>query len=321
MNVLITSAGRRVALVRAFKSELKTLFPEGKVFTSDLNPRLSAACNVADDFFQVKAVSDPAYIKDLLQLCLEHNIKMIVPTIDTELQALANHTTGFKEHHIHVIVSSPDFIDKCRDKRKINQFFEQHGIAIPVAVDKHHPTFPLFIKPYDGSLSADTFLIRKPEEITNYHMTNEKLLFMEYIDKAEHDEYTVDIYYGKDNEAKCIVPRRRIEIRGGEISKGVTCKNAVITILREKLGYIKGAIGCLTVQVFLNKNTNSVIAIEINPRFGGGYPLSYRAGANYPAWLIREYFMNEKIPYTESWSNNLLMLRYDDEVLVHDYQA
>ncbi|PSR53994.1 carbamoyl phosphate synthase large subunit [Adhaeribacter arboris] len=320
MNILITSAGRRVSLVRAFKNELKVFFPDSQVFTSDMNPKLSAACNVSDGYFKMKSVAEASYINDLLELCLDQNIKLVVPTIDTELQVLANHKDNFAKQGIHVIVSSSDFISKCRDKRKINQFFEQSGIPIPAAIDKQNPTFPLFIKPYDGSLSADIFLVRGPEELTHYHMTNEKLLFMEYIDKTEHDEYTVDMYYGKDNEVKCIVPRRRIEIRGGEISKGITCKNIIVPYLKEKIGYIAGAVGCLTVQVFLNKNNNQIYGIEINPRFGGGFPLSYQSGANYPGWLIKEYLLNESISYTDNWSNNLLMLRYDDEVLVQNYE-
>ncbi|RTZ49695.1 hypothetical protein EJ377_05105 [Chryseobacterium arthrosphaerae] len=63
------------------------------------------------------------------------------------------------------------------------------------------------------------------------------------------------------------------------------------------------------------------MGIEINPRFGGGYPLSYLAGANYPEWLLKEYFMGHDIPYFEDWEDNLLMLRYDDEVLVRNYEA
>jgi carbamoyl-phosphate synthase large subunit len=90
-----------------------------------------------------------------------------------------------------------------------------------------------------------------------------------------------------------------------------------VPFLKDKLGYIEGAIGCLTVQVFLNRISGRIIAIEINPRFGGGYPLSYRAGANYPLWLINEYFDNKPIQYSDSWEDQLLMLRYDDEVIIH----
>ena len=72
--------------------------------------------------------------------------------------------------------------------------------------------------------------------------------------------------------------------------------------------------------MFYHKTECNVLGIEINPRFGGGYPLSYLAGANYPKWLIKEYLFNEYIPVFGDWEDNLLMLRYDAEVLVHDYE-
>lgn len=320
MNILITSAGQRVSLVRAFQKELKSLYPESKVFTVDMQPELSAACNVSDQYFKVDRVTAPNYIQDLLQLCKVQNIRMIIPTIDTELKVLSENIELFRAEGIHCIVSSRDFVYACRDKRQINEFFVQRGIDIPKAIDKQHPTFPLFIKPYDGSLSVDTFLVNKEEELTEYHLTNPKLMFMEYLGKDSYDEFTVDMYYGKDHHVKCIVPRKRIWVRAGEINKGLTCKNFIVDVLKQKLGYIDGAIGCLTTQVFASKTGALIKGIEINPRFGGGYPLSYRAGANYPGWLIREYFRNESIEYSDSWEDSLLMLRYDDEVLVHDYK-
>jgi len=317
MNILITSAGQRVSLIRAFQKELKSFFPEAKVFATDMNPELSPACYVADKCFQVKKVTAAEYIDDLLQLCKENNVKMVVPTIDTELLILAGNKHLFEAENIHVIVSSYAFVDKCRDKRKTMTFFRERGIEVPAVIDKRHPTFPLFIKPYNGSLSADTYLISSPEDLKEYHLQNERFLFMEYINKNNHDEYTVDMYYDRKHNVKCVVPRLRLFVRAGEINKGMTARNVLVPYLKEKMCHIKGAVGCLTVQFFLNKVTERIVAIEINPRFGGGFPLSYCAGANYPQWLIKEYFFNEKIEYTEDWENRLLMLRYDDEIIVH----
>ncbi len=318
MNILITSAGQRVSLVRAFQTELTQYFPDGNVYTTDMNPRLAPACQVADGAFRVKRVTHPDYIPELLTIALKLRVKLIVPTIDTELQVLADHKSLFLAHGIHLIVSSPDLIHKCRDKRKINRFFQSREIDIPRPIDKNNPTFPLFIKPYDGSLSTDIFLIHGPDELLPYHMENEKLMFMEYIDRERYDEYTVDMYYGRDHQVKCIVPRKRMVVRAGEINKGKTARNHIVPFLRKRLGQIPGAVGCFTTQVFFNELTGHIIGIEINPRFGGGYPLSYHAGANYPGNLIREYLLGEKISYFEGWEKNLLMLRYDDEILVHE---
>jgi carbamoyl-phosphate synthase large subunit len=317
MNILITSAGQRVSLVRAFQHELKKVYGAQKVFTTDMCPQLSAACNIADQYFQVRKVTDPAYINELMELCLRNDIKMIVPTIDTELMVLAQHKEAFFRQGIHVIISSPSFIDQCRDKRKTSAFFQQRGIEVPEIIDKRNPRFPLFIKPYDGSLSADTFVVHMAEDLREHYVTNDRFLFMEYLDKQLYDEYTVDMYFDKTHYARCIVPRKRLLVRAGEINKGVTNKNGIVKYLKEKLCYIEGAVGCLTAQFFLHKTTERVVGIEINARFGGGYPLSYRAGANYPLWLIREYFEDQAILYTDDWEDQLLMLRYDDEVIVH----
>ena len=318
-NILITSAGQRVSLVRAFQKELRAFDEKAKVYTIDMNPILAPACHVSDGYRKIVRVIDKEYVIQLLEICKEWNIGMIIPTIDTELMVLAANKLIFEENGIIPIISSEKFVRICRDKRIVNDFFNQQGISTPRIMDKENPTFPLFIKPYDGSRSKDTFIIKSPEELQPYHFFYQKLIFMEYIDPKEHDEYTVDAYYNKKGYLCCVVPRKRILVRSGEINKGVTRKNEIIPLFREKLSFIEGAVGCLTIQLFLNRKTRHVIGIEINPRFGGGFPLSYLAGANYPQWLIKEYFLNENINYFEDWEDNLLMLRYDDEILVKNY--
>lgn len=315
-NILITSAGQRVALVRGFQETLKRFFPDGKVFTTDMNPRLAPAAYVSDGCFEVLRVTDLEYIPQLLQLCKENEVGMIVPTIDTELLVLAHNKALFEENRIVVCVSSLDFISICRDKRNTGDFFEKHGIRVPKAIDKNNPTFPLFAKPYDGSLSTNLHYIRNTDELTSEILADTKLLFMEYIDKEVYKEYTVDMYYGRDNKVKCIVPRERIKIRAGEINKGLTEKEPLTRYLYDRLETIEGCIGCICIQLFLNPQSGDVVGIEINPRFGGGYPQTYAAGGNYAELLIREYFLGEVVAYFDNWKDHLLMLRYDDAVYV-----
>lgn len=319
-NILITSAGQRVSLVKAFQKEIRNINNNGKVYTVDLNPILAPACHVSDGYRKMEKVTDPNYISQLLAICLELDIKLIIPTIDTELLILAENRDIFIKEGIIPIVSNLNFIKACRDKRIINDFFKKNNIEIPKQIEKDNLEFPLFIKPYDGSLSKDTFLINNESELTNYHFENPKLMFMEYIDHNHHDEYTVDTYYARNGKLKCVVPRKRIFVRAGEVNKGVTHKNEIVEYVRNRLAFIDGAIGCLTMQFFFNTKNKRIIGIEINPRFGGGYPLSYLAGANYPKYIIEEYVLNMEVEYFNDWESNLLMLRYDDEVLVRNYE-
>lgn len=316
-NILVTSAGKRVTLVKLFQVELKKIFPEGKVFTTELNPKMSPAAIISDGCFAVPKVTANNYIEKLLDICISNAIRIVVPTIDTELSVLSANKTLFKQHGIELIVSDSTFITICRDKRNTNLFFSRTDIPFPQPINRNNPTFPFFAKPYDGSLSKDLFVVYSKEDLTSEILNNPKLIFMEYIDKAEFKEFTVDMYYGKDNRVKSIVPRERVEVRAGEINKGFTRKNLLVEYLKERLGYIQGVVGCICVQLFYNETTHEVVGIEINPRFGGGYPLSYYAKANYPLFLINEYLQNQEIDYNDAWLDNTLLLRYDTEIIVY----
>lgn len=319
MNILISSAGQRVSLVRSFQKEL-LLAGGGKVYAVDNNPILAPACHVASDFKKISAVDNSSFIPELLKVCKDWEIKILIPTIDTELEVLAANREKFLTEGVELVISSLDFVKTCRDKRILNKFFKERNIEIPAPINKNNPTYPIFIKPYDGSLSKDIFLINRPDELKDFHLENEKYMFMEYINPDVFSEYTVDTYYDKSGKLKCVVPRKRLVVRSGEVNKGLTVRNKLIDYIIENLNHIEGARGCLTMQFFYNEVDHRIVGIEINPRFGGGFPLTYLAGANFPSWLIKEYLKDEKIAYFDKWEEKLLMLRYDDEILVKNYE-
>ena len=162
-NILITSAGKRVTLTKQFQETLRRFYPEAKVFTTDMNPAMAPAGIVSDGCIAVPRVTDSGYIEMLLTICKEKGIRIIVPTIDTELLVLAENKELFQENGIEPMVSELPFIQACRDKRNTGTFLNSHDIRVPAPVDKYHPTFPLFAKPYDGSLSKDLYVVRCKE--------------------------------------------------------------------------------------------------------------------------------------------------------------
>jgi carbamoyl-phosphate synthase large subunit len=317
-NILITSAGKRVSLVKFFQKELKEYCKGSKVYTTEMNPKMSPASHISDGCIMVSRVTANEYISELLNICLKNYIKIVIPTIDTELIVLAKNKELFKSHGIDIIVSDLDFIETCRDKRNTYQLFDQLRIDYPKLINKNSPTFPMFAKPYDGSLSSNLHIINSIEDFTSKIKADEKLIYMKLVDKTKYKEYTVDMYYGMDNKVKSIVPRERIEVRAGEINKGITRKNFIVNYLKNRMGCLQGVIGCICIQLFVNEETEDILAIEINPRFGGGYPLSYYAGANYPQKIIEEYLCGQLLNYDDSWTDNTLMLRYDAEVIIKD---
>lgn len=319
-NILITSAGRRVALLRNFQREAKLLLPTGsKVFACDLRPLQSAACRLADGHFTVGRFTDADYIDVLLGICLENNIKLVVPTIDSELRLLAEHRDVFEKSDIHLIVSDLEFVKICRDKNRTNRFFEENGLKVPKALDKNELTFPAFVKSVNGSNSKDIYFLENEKMVFPHLLERDDLMFMEYLPKEAHTEFTVDMYFDRQNRLRCAVPRVRLEVRGGEVSKSVTKKNTLVGLLRERFSVMPGARGCITLQCFVKKSDPTVVhGIEINPRFGGGFPLSYAAGGNYANWLIREYIFGEEVAEFDGWADGLMMVRYDEDIFFAD---
>lgn len=319
-GILISCAGRRVELVQAFQEQVRERGFSSMVHATDVDPTLSAACHVADVSARLPPVLDPEYADSLKDYCQRNNIGLIVPTIDTELVLLAKLRNDFKCSEIEVVISESTFVEKCRDKRLTGDLFSMAGFSYPNVYDVATTQFPCFAKPYDGSSGVDARALYSTDDLGEDLLSNPRMMYMEYISK-EFCEYTVDAYFDKDSALRCIVPRKRLEVRAGEVSKGITKKNFVFEQLLRGFKKCSGARGCVTIQVFVNESIEEIIGLEINPRFGGGYPLSYAAGANYPGWLIDEYLCGRHLPDFHGWDDGLLMLRYDAKVVISNASA
>jgi carbamoyl-phosphate synthase large subunit len=316
-HILITSAGRRVELVQAFKEQAARLAPQTHVHATDLEPGLSAACRMADASLASRRVTDPEYIEELLAYCLANGIKLVVPTIDTELAVLAAARSSFAKHGVMIVVSSSELVGMCRDKRLTGRLFKSFGIRYPEIYTLGALRFPCFVKPFDGSSSIGAQLVANASGLTDDIAGNPRMMYMEPIDRS-YAEYTVDAYYDQSGALKCMVPRHRLQVRSGEVSKGVTRRGGLYRHLLERMMVVPGAVGCLTIQMFVNEEKGEYVGLEINPRFGGGFPLADAAGAAYTGWLIKEYLLGEKIGFYDAWTPDLMMLRYDAKVLVRN---
>tara|TARA_Y100001968_G_scaffold321236_1_gene355335 strand:- start:293 stop:1318 length:1026 start_codon:yes stop_codon:yes gene_type:complete len=315
ISILISSAGRRVELVKAFiRSSKKFKDLNIKIIACDCNPSLSAGCMVANKYFKISKCTSPNYINELLKKCLTNNIKIIIPTIDSDLLILSKEREKFLEHDIKIIISDLSLIKNCRNKLKTIELFKDLGIKTPEIIEKNNLKFPCFIKPIDGSSSKGIKVAYSLDSLSKNDIKNEKNIFQSFISK-DWIEYTIDLYYKEDGYLYSCVPRQRIETRAGEISKGITRKDNVFNFVIDKLNYIKGARGVMNIQIFTNRERTEFLGIELNPRFGGGYPMSHIAGAEFPLMLIKEYLLNEKLVFKNTWKTDLLFLRHDEMVV------
>jgi len=306
MNILLTSVGRRSYLVHYFKEELKG---RGRVFVSN-SSELSPAFRVADGHTVSPLIYDEKYIPFLLEYCKKNHINAIISLFDIDLPILAKNKQRFKENNIEVIVSDSQVIDICNDKWKTYLFLKENGFCTPETfldidvalkeIEAHRLKFPLFVKPRWGMGSISVFKANNQEElVVFYHKIRSEVhqSYLKYesaIDK-EHcvliqqmltgQEYGIDVINDFNGFYQNTIVKRKIAMRAGETDCAQTVYNEAISKLGESISKKLQHIGNLDVDVFLVGNKPYVL--EINARFGGGYPFSHMAGVNLPKAMIQ----------------------------------
>ncbi|QJB55857.1 ATP-grasp domain-containing protein [Pseudodesulfovibrio sp. zrk46] len=313
MNVLITSAGRRTSLLAHFKDAAGRR--GGKVFAGDMDG-LAPALYLADESVQLPRVTTDEYIPFLLDYVKQHDIKLVVPTIDTELAVFAANAAQFAELGCRLLISSPELVGACRDKWNTSLVFEKKGVRVPYswlpeeALKKDLPE-KLFVKPRDGSASQDAYPVeRKDLEVMLTQVPNAIVQ-----ERVEGREITIDALIDFDGNPIHYVPRIRVKTVGGESVQGLTIKEPGLGEWLESLLKIigeMGGIGPMTLQAFLTGD--EYVLFEINPRFGGGFPLGHAAGGHYPEWLMQMVEGENVAPKLGEYTEGMAMTRSYTEV-------
>jgi carbamoyl-phosphate synthase large subunit len=315
-TVLISSAGRRVELIRCFRNGSAALGIDLRVIGADLDPRMSAACREADGAVQVPRCDRPGFIDALLGICMQDHVDLIVPTIDPELEPLSAHAGRFREIGTEVAVSAPAVVSIARDKQRTAHFLASHGLPAPrtaspqevLAAPDAWP-WPLLVKPRAGSSSIGIRTVAAPAQLAE--LANSPDYIVQELLRG--DEYTVNLFFDRAGRLCSAIPHLRYEVRAGEVAKGITRRHAQLEATAWALGAaLPGARGALCFQAFVDAAGRPVV-FELNARFGGGYPLAHRAGARFAQWLLEET-CGLPLSAHNHWHDGVLMLRYDHAV-------
>jgi len=323
VTVLISSVGRRSQLIQCFREAFTELRVPGRIVGTDVCPGRAPAAHLVDKCLQVPRCDHPAFSGEIFRIAREEGVRLIVPTIDTELGFYARNRLEFLRSGIFVGISDPDTVLIACDKQRTNHWLVANGFPTvrqdspgAVLANKSQWELPLIMKPRFGSASNGVSKISSFSELEAHNHSELPFLVQEI---AEGMEYTINVFV-ENGRCVCAVPHSRIEARGGEVSKGQTSKNLkLIHLATEIAERLPGARGALNVQCFTDSQGTSKV-IELNARFGGGFPLANQAGAKFPRWMIESLL---GLPSTAGgdWEDKLLMLRYDSAVFIHGVDA
>ena len=331
VTVLVSSAGRRVELLRGFRRAFASLGLDGRVIATDAS-WYSSAFHDADEAFLVPRLDSGDYIPALLALCEKQQVDLVIPTIDTEMAAWVEGRDRFAAIGTTVALSGAGVVDIAADKQRTHEWLVANGFptveqASPAAVLAEPAAwpFPLIAKPRFGSAGIGVGIVRHPGELA-VAVSRPELGEMVVQTLAAGREHTIDVLADRDGHCVCAVPRRRIEVRSGEVSKGVTVRSPRLQDLAARIcAALPGAFGTITVQVFVDGDPDDEAAdlavIEINARYGGGFPLALEAGADFPRWQLEELLGLPSTATPDGWRDGLVMLRYDAAVFVDEADA
>lgn len=305
MNVLLTSVGRRAYMVKFFK---EAIGENGQVHVCNSDD-LTVAFHYADHAVVSPLIYDEGYIPFLLNYCRDNRIDILLSLFDIDLPVLARHRQDFAEIGTRVIASEASFVDICNDKWKTYLFLKEHGFAVPktylslekvlLALDSGEIQYPVIIKPRFGCGSIALSVAEDEMALLYYFRRNNRTISRSYLkyesaaveekiiyqECLQGQEYGVDVINDLQGNVCNAIVKKKLAMRAGETDIAQLVDEPVIRQELLRLGTLTRHMGNLDCDVFLVDGKPYVL--EMNARFGGGYPFSHMGGCDLPGAIVK----------------------------------
>ena len=307
MNVLLTSAGRRTYMVEYFKEVLKPY--HGKVYA--INSNLDApALWIADGYEQAPLIHSDSYPQFIEEYCIKNGIQLVISLFDIDLPILSKLKERFLVLGITIVVADSWVVEMANDKWATYQFLKRHQFntvltyksiaSFKCDFDHGKVDFPVFIKPRWGMGSIGLYKAENFEELNFYYKSVKKEIEQSYLyfeskltpnesvliqAQLPGKEYGLDIINNLKGEYQTTIVKQKLAMRSGETDSAVIVEEPILSELGENIAKKLKHPAIIDVDVFFDGKTPYVL--EINARFGGGYPFSHAAGVNLPEAIIK----------------------------------
>jgi carbamoyl-phosphate synthase large subunit len=308
--VLFTCAGQRVDIVTAFRDAGAT------TIATDVD-QLAPALYHTDRRALVPRVDDFGYVGALRDLVELHDVKLIVPLTDLDHLVLAESRAAFGG--AVVLVPGPETIARCSDKYEAHRFFEGVGIGSPPTwLPTELPDdlrFPVLVKARKGFGSRHIFRADNQTELEFFlHYTSADSMVQ---CSCLGVEFSVDVFCDLDSRCLAAIPRTMIESKGGESIKGMTIKDPDLIDFAVRVSEALRIIGPANVQCFREPDGQLQVT-DVNPRFGGGFPLPTAAGSRYPELALALANGERPEPRLGDFREGVVMTRYFSQVILEE---
>ena len=309
--VLFTCAGQRVDIVSAFARAGAT------TIAADLD-RLAPTLYHADHMALVPRVDDPGYIAALAEIVAEHDVRLVVPLTDLDQEIVSAARDELAP--ALVLAPSPEICRRMGDKYLAHRFFEERGIPSPrtwlpdeVPADVR---FPVLVKVREGFGSRHIYRADGPEHLA-FHLRSTPVESMVQ-ECCLGEEFSIDVFCDVDGRCLNAIPRSMIQSKGGESIKGRSLQDRELIEHGAHVAETVGIVGPANVQCFREPD-GSLPVTDVNPRFGGAFPLPLAAGSRYPELALALARGERPEPRLGEFRAGVVMTRFfSDLCLVED---
>lgn len=316
INILFTCIGKRVELIQTFIAARDEKCIKGNIICAD-SSNSAPAMYFGNKMYFVPPVNSNEYIESLIEICRIEKISLIIPTIDLDLSVLSENKEKFTSIGTQLLLSSKEVINITGNKMSTYNFFKSIGIKTPQSYDNkltYSGEIPCFIKPICGFGSINAYKVISNESLLFYKKLIGDYIIQQFIDG---DEFTIDVFCDFHCKVIYCTSRKRLFVRGGEVTKTRIIHDEILTEQILKIIEILKPVGPITVQAIKSKADNQYYFIEINPRFGSGAPLTMKAGAN-SASAVYELLLNKSPMVNYHIAKENLILRYEQSIMLNE---
>lgn len=314
MNILVLSCGTRNKIIQYFKRELNGA---GKVIATDMSPNAPALYE-ADVHYIVPRMTAPGYLDVIYDICRKEQVTGVLSLIDPELSLLALHAEEFHALGVTVIGSFYDLCERTLDKWQMFCWLKEHGYACAESyIDREafygdvragKINYPVFVKPIRGSASIAISKVQDQETVDLLFEHADDLMIQEYL---KGQEIGADCYIDMiSGELISVFTKKKLVMRAGETDKSISFKDPELFALIERFVKEAGFRGQIDIDIF--ECDGKYYISEVNPRFGGGYPHAYEAGANHMKYIVNNLQGKVNEPQIGEYESGVIMMKYSE---------
>ena len=323
MNILVLSCGTRNKIIQYFKRELNGA---GKVIATDMSPNAPALYE-ADVHYIVPRMTAPGYLDVIYDICRKEQVTGVLSLIDPELSLLALHEEEFRALGVTVIGSFYDLCERTLDKWQMFCWLKEHGYACAESyIDREafygdvragKINYPVFVKPIRGSASIAISKVQDQETVDLLFEHADDLMIQEYL---KGQEIGADCYIDMiSGELISVFTKKKLVMRAGETDKSISFKDPELFALIERFVKEAGFRGQIDIDIF--ECDGKYYISEVNPRFGGGYPHAYEAGANHMKYIVNNLRGKVNEPQIGEYESGVIMMKYSEIMIRREENA